>query len=64
MKLVLYARHGIPEVWLVDVNARELTVCREPAEDRYRLIRKPTASEAVAPAAVPGVAIALADVFL
>ena len=63
VKLALYARHGIPEVWLVDVNARELTVCHEPAEYRYRLIRKPAAAEAITPAAVAGVAIALADVF-
>lgn len=63
VKLSLYARHGIPEVWLVDVNARELTVYREPSEGQYRLIRKPTATEAVSPAAMPGVAITLAEVW-
>lgn len=63
VKLSLYARHGIPEVWLVDVNARELTLHREPAEGQYRLIRKPTATEAVSPVALPGVAIALAEVW-
>jgi Uma2 family endonuclease len=59
VKLGLYARHGIPEVWLLDVNAREITVYREPAEDQYRLIRKPTATEEVSPAAVPDVALRL-----
>lgn len=62
VKLSLYARHGIPEVWLLDVNAGELTVYREPAEGQYRLIRKPTAAEAVSPVLVPGVAISLAQV--
>lgn len=62
VKLALYARHGIPEVWLLDVNAGELTVYREPAEGQYRLIRKPTASEAVSPVLVPGVTITLAQV--
>jgi Uma2 family endonuclease len=61
VKLGLYARHGIPEVWLMDVNAGELTVYREPAEGQYRLIRKPTAAEVVAPALVSGVAISLAE---
>ncbi|MDP2825508.1 MAG: Uma2 family endonuclease [Sulfuritalea sp.] len=62
VKLSLYARHGIPEVWLLDVNAGELTVYREPAEGQYRLIRKPTAVESVSPVLVPGVAISLAEV--
>lgn len=54
IKLTLYARHGIPEVWIVDVEADELTVYREPAEGQYRLIRKPTAAEAVSPSLLPG----------
>ena len=35
VKLVLYARAGIPEVWLVDVAARRLTAYREPTPDGY-----------------------------
>mgnify|MGYP003382241006 CR=1 FL=1 len=62
VKLSLYARRGIPEVWLLDVNAGELTVYREPAEGQYRLIRKPTRAEAVSPTLVPAVAISLAEV--
>ena len=64
VKLGLYARQGIPEVWLLDVNARELTVHREPAEGQYRLIRKPTAAEAVSPALVPGVVLRVAELML
>ena len=62
VKLALYARHDIPEVWLLNVKAGELTVFREPAEGQYRLIRKPTAAEAVSPVLVAGVAISLAQV--
>ena len=62
VKLSLYARHGIPEVWLLDVNSGELTVYREPGEGQYRLIRKPTRAEAVSPVLVPEVLITLADV--
>ena len=62
VKLALYARHDIPEVWLLNVKAGELTVFREPAEGQYRLIRKPTRAEAVSPTLVPAVAISLAEV--
>lgn len=30
VKLPLYAKVGIPEAWLVDLNARVLSVCRDP----------------------------------
>jgi Uma2 family endonuclease len=62
VKLALYARHGIPEVWLLDVNASELTIYREPADGQYRLIRKPQPTEAVTPTLVPGIALRLAEV--
>ena len=62
VKLPLYARLGIPEVWLLDVNAGELTIYREPAEGQYRLIRKPTRAETVSPELVPGVAMTLAEI--
>lgn len=35
IKLPLYARHGIPEVWIVNVPARLIEVFRGPKEDSY-----------------------------
>jgi Uma2 family endonuclease len=35
IKIPLYARHGITELWLIDVQARELTCLREPSLGRY-----------------------------
>jgi Uma2 family endonuclease len=35
-KVPLYARHGIPEVWLVDLNARTVTRYHTPADGEYR----------------------------
>ena len=61
VKIELYARHGIPEVWLLDVNAGEITVYRDPVEGQFRLIRKPTAAEAVSSMAMPGVALRLIE---
>jgi Uma2 family endonuclease len=62
IKLGLYARHSIPEVWLLDVNAKEITIYREPAEGQYRLIRKPMAAEVVSPILISGAAITLTEV--
>lgn len=61
VKLALYARHAITEVWLIDVNARELSVYCEPAEGQFRLTRKPTAAETVSPTLLPGIALRWAD---
>ncbi len=49
VKLDLYARHGIPEVWLLDLMGGELLVCRKPADGQYRTLFKPLASESVSP---------------
>jgi Uma2 family endonuclease len=37
IKLPLYAKHGIPEVWLVDIQNKQLHVFREPRIDHYAL---------------------------
>jgi Uma2 family endonuclease len=34
-KIPLYARHAIPEVWLVDLTAGRIEVYREPTEGEY-----------------------------
>lgn len=62
VKFPLYARQNIPEVWLLDVNANELTIYREPIDGQYRLIRKPTVTEMVSPTLVPDVQIILSEV--
>jgi Uma2 family endonuclease len=35
LKLALYARHGIPEAWIVNLAGQEVEVLRKPAGDRY-----------------------------
>jgi Uma2 family endonuclease len=34
-KLQAYARGGLPEVWLVDLNRDVVHVCRQPIDDIY-----------------------------
>ena len=59
VKLNLYAQHGIPEVWLLDLAGGELFVYREPADGQYRMLRKPLANESVAPVLFPDVELRL-----
>jgi Uma2 family endonuclease len=49
VKLPLYARHGIPEVWIVDLEHRRLEVYRRPAEETYLEKHCPRRDEALAP---------------
>ena len=35
IKLPLYAKYGVAEFWLVDLNAKQMTRCRQPREGRY-----------------------------
>lgn len=62
-KLELYAKHGIVETWIVDVQARRIEVYREPAPAGYKLCRVFEMGESMEPGEVSGVRIALADVF-
>ena len=39
VKIPLYARAGIPEVWLVDLDAGTVEVYREPGEVGYAVVR-------------------------
>lgn len=61
VKLDLYARHGIPEVWLLDLTGNELLVCRDPVGGRYLSIAGPQAGECVRPLLLPGIAWWLAE---
>jgi len=53
MKLPLYARAGLREFWLVDVNAGRIDVHRSPSGDRYVDIVRVERGGVVAPEAFP-----------
>jgi Uma2 family endonuclease len=61
VKLPLYARAGIPETWLVDLQHDVLLVHREPTPDGYRVTRTARRGERIAPLAFPDREIAIAD---
>jgi Uma2 family endonuclease len=35
IKRALYARHGIPEFWIVNLQANTVEVCRTPSGETY-----------------------------
>lgn len=63
VKIPLYARHGIPEVWLVDLGARNVEIHRHPARRGYRETLRPENSESVVLSMLPEVSIALDDLW-
>ena len=63
IKIPLYARHGIPEVWLIDVEGRALTVFETPADGRYRDERRVRPLSGLVPKALPGVEVDLSRLF-
>lgn len=57
-KVPLYARHGIGEAWIVNLQDRQLEVFREPREGAYANTAVHGPTESVACAAFPGCPIA------
>lgn len=54
IKAPLYAAAGIPETWIVDLEGRQLLVCRAPVAAGYGEVKTLIRGERIAPAAFPG----------
>ncbi len=61
IKVPLYARAGIREVWLVDLAASAVEVYREPTPEGYRQVRRFGRGETLSPAALPEITVAVDD---
>lgn len=57
----VYARSGIPEYWVLDIEGRRLHVHREPVGDRYGALALYDEDEQVAPLAAPEHPILVAE---
>jgi Uma2 family endonuclease len=64
VKLPLYARHGVPELWIVDLEMSVLRVCRKPNGDNYGDIATSAEPGMTAIAELPGIAIDLTGILL
>jgi len=62
IKLPLYARVGIPEVWIVDLAHAVVEVFREPREAGYAFAQRVERGGMIAPAALPDAAIAVTEI--
>jgi len=59
----LYARAGIPEVWLVDLQQDNVTAYREHTPNGYRTARVFRRGESLAQSAFPDRPITISDIF-
>jgi Uma2 family endonuclease len=62
-KLDLYSRHGILEVWIVNLLDRQLEVFRDPSPEGYRVRSQYGAGDFVAALALPDFLVEVATLF-
>jgi Uma2 family endonuclease len=61
VKLPIYARRGVPEVWLVEVNRSTVEAHTEPSGSGYRERRVVDRAGSLAPRAFPEIALAVQE---
>ena len=64
VKVGLYGRFGIPEVWLVDAQAETVSIYLEPGPKGYRRLLTPARHDVVALSQLPAVKIRLSEIWL
>jgi Uma2 family endonuclease len=62
VKLPLYARHGVPEGWIMNIGEGVVDVDRNPKDETYRTTACAGRGETLEPAALPGLRIAVTEV--
>ena len=62
-KATIYARCGIAELWVVDVNERAIHVFRKPSENGYGETFCARAGDSVACAALAAISVEVAELF-
>jgi Uma2 family endonuclease len=61
VKAQIYARHGLPEYWVVAIPNRELIVYRQPTADGYASVQTYRENDSFTPLAAPTASVCLAD---
>jgi len=62
-KAALYARAGIPEYWVLDVQRRRVIVHRDPSHDRYQSIQSYLEQEPIQPLHAPQASVQVSQLF-
>lgn len=63
IKLPVYAKAGIPEYWIGDLEREVLIIHREPDEGRYKSVETRQGDERVSPLAAPELSFAVREAF-
>lgn len=63
-KRLIYARAGIRDYWVVDINGRRLLVYRDPQAGDYTIQQALGPADTVSPLAVPATAVRVADLLM
>ena len=63
VKMRLYAQHGIPEVWLVDVASRTFEIRTEPSSSGYRKVLRVESQQTITPQRIPSISVNPSDLF-
>ena len=61
-KRALYARFGIPEYWVVDIDGGQVEVCRDPVPTGYATLEPAGADAVLTVARLPDIAVPVRDV--
>lgn len=62
VKVPLYARHGIPEVWIVNLTNESIEIYSDPSESGYTNKRIVARSESASPIAFPSLVLSGKDI--
>lgn len=60
-KADMYGRTGVPELWVVNINARTLEVFRQPSATGYAQTFTISENDTISPLAAPGASVRVAD---
>ena len=62
IKIPLYARAEVPEVWLVNLPRKIIEVYTEPKNGKYQIVRKATKSEILQPKMISDLNVKVAEI--
>ncbi len=63
VKRRLYARHNIPEFWIVDLHQKAIEIYRKPGPGGYQESFIPTSEETFSPLSFPELVLTMNDIF-
>jgi len=61
-KAPMYARNGVKEVWIVDINGETVLVYRDPGPGGYRVAEAKHREERISSSVLPDIDIAVSDI--